>query len=56
MNNHHITRNKEEAMTLQGSIALITGVSHDAGIGAAVCHELAYGATMGAVSAFTLSL
>ncbi|GAA0481178.1 hypothetical protein IRB23SM22_03300 [Alkalibacterium sp. s-m-22] len=43
-------------MTLQGSIALITGVSHDAGIGAAVCHELAYGATMGAVSAFTLSL
>ena len=43
-------------MTLQGSIALITGVSHDAGIGAAVCHELAYGATKGAVSAFTLSL
>jgi len=43
-------------MTLDGSIALVTGVSHDAGIGVAVCHELAYGATMGAVSAFTLSL
>lgn len=28
-------------MTLHGSIALVTGVSHDAGIGAAVCHGLA---------------
>lgn len=43
-------------MTLDGSIALVTGGSHDAGVGVAVCHELAYGATKGSVSAFTLFL